>query len=58
MYCCEHYGLLSIMSKLELSFHILFFYVPVHVVNPVLEAPHLGRQQKQGLYKKSNIFFS
>jgi hypothetical protein len=40
------------MSKLELPFYILFLYVPVYAVKPVLEAPHLGSQPKQALYKK------
>jgi hypothetical protein len=40
------------MSKLQLSFYILFLYVPVYPVEPVLETPHMGRQQKEGLYKK------
>jgi hypothetical protein len=39
------------MSKLELVFYILFLYVLVYVVKHVLDAPHPGRQAKQGLYK-------
>jgi hypothetical protein len=30
MYCCKHYGLSSIILKLELSFYILFMYVSVY----------------------------
>jgi hypothetical protein len=58
MYCCRHYGLSSIMSKHELSFYVLFLYVPVYIVSHVLEAPHLGRPPKQSLYKKYNIFLA
>jgi hypothetical protein len=50
MYCCEDYGLSSIMSKLELSFYVLLLYVHVYPVTPVLEAPHPRRKPKQGLY--------
>jgi hypothetical protein len=50
MYCCEHYGLsLIYMSKLELP------YILYHV-KPVMEAPDLGRQLKQGLYKKNLLY--
>jgi hypothetical protein len=43
MYCCEDYGLSSIMSKLKLSFYVLLLYVPVYPVTHVLEAPYPRR---------------
>jgi hypothetical protein len=56
MYCCEVYGLSLwyICLKLQLS---LFCYLKLLYMCLILEAPHLGRQPKQGLYKKP-IYFS
>jgi hypothetical protein len=40
------------MSKHELSFYVLFLFVPIYIVSPILETPHPGRQPKHGLHKK------
>jgi hypothetical protein len=58
MYYCEHYGLSSIMSKLELLFYVLLLYVLVYPVTPILEAPHPERQPKYGLYIYNLIYSS
>jgi hypothetical protein len=43
----------DICLELQLS---LFCYLKLLYMCPILEARHPGRQPKQGLYKKINIF--